>query len=165
MLQVFRARPATSFRSAGSIVSTRARHIYCKLRVFLCAQRLSDLRAPCLPRAPRSSIRCAGSTSSPRALQRPSDLRAPCLPRVPFQICRLHVFCARPATSIRSAGSTSSTPALSDLQAPPLPQQCHRKQHYEAMRFGLQKHVAICVGATTVRLLFKAFLCVFQGKS
>ena len=38
-------------------------------------------------------------------------------------------------------------------------------QHYEVTRFGLQKHVAILAGTTTVRLLSKAFLSVFQGSS
>ena len=42
---------------------------------------------------------------------------------------------------------------------------CRRKQHYEATRFGLSKHIAILAEATTIRLLFKAFPSVFQGKS
>ena len=40
-----------------------------------------------------------------------------------------------------------------------------RKQHYEATRLGLSKHITILAEATTIRLLFKAFPSVFQSKS
>ena len=139
--------------------------------------RLSDLQAPLYPRAPATSIASSASFCVPSVYQicglhvfhahpaRLSDVRAPHLPRAPcnvHQICGLHVFHACP---FRSAGSMSFARACNVYQMCGLPP-CHNgatESHYEAMRFGLQKHVAICVGATTVRLLFKAFLCVSQG--